>query len=373
MIIAAVKELKDGEKRVAAVPEVVKKLTSMGFSFRVEKDAGLAAGFSNEDYLSAGAEICNSAKETYKGADFIFKIWAPLPEENKYLSKGQTIIANFRTFSNRGQIEKLAALGLQCFALELLPRISRAQSMDILSSQSNLAGYKAVIEAVNHLNKAVPMMMTAAGTVAPAKILVLGAGVAGLQAIATAKRLGAQVFASDVRPQVKEQVESLGGRFLEVKTEESFETQGGYAKETSEDYKKKQSEAVAEQLKKTDIAITTALIPGRQAPRLISAEMIKEMPRGAVIVDMAADSGGNVEGSKNDALIEINGVTIIGNSNLAADIPYSASRLFAKNILNFITPMYEPEQKIIIFNYTDELIRDTCICKDGNLTGVVKW
>lgn len=373
MIIAAVKEIRAGEKRVAATPETVKKLVGMGFSFRIEKDAGLSAGFTNEDYLSAGAEICNSAKETYKGAELVFKIWAPLPEENKFLSAGQTIIANFNSYANRSQIEKLAALGLQCFALELLPRISRAQSMDILSSQSNLAGYKAVIEAVSRLNKAVPMMMTAAGTIAPAKVLVLGAGVAGLQAVATAKRLGAQVFASDVRPQVKEQVESLGGRFVEVKSDENFETVGGYAKETSEDYKKKQSEAVAEQLKKTDIAVTTALIPGKKAPRLITAAMLKEMPRGAVVVDMAAESGGNVEGSKNNETVEINGITIIGNSNLAAEIPYSASQLFAKNVFNFITPMYEAEQKTIIFNYTDELIHNTCICKDGNLTGVIKW
>lgn len=373
MILAAVRELKPGEKRVAATPEVVKKLVAMGFTFRIEKNAGLDAGFSNEDYLNAGGIICNSAKETYKEADIILKIWAPLPEENKLLKSGQTIIANFSSYTNRKQIEKLAALGLQCFALELMPRISRAQSMDILSSQSNLAGYKAVTEAVNHLNKAVPMMMTAAGTIAPAKILILGAGVAGLQAIATAKRLGAQVFASDVRPQVKEQVESLGGRFLEVKTDESFETAGGYAKETSAEYKKKQSEAVANQLKVTDIAITTALIPGKKAPLLITAEMIKNMPRGAVIVDLATEAGGNVEGSQNNAVIDINGVTIIGNSNLAAEIPYSASRLFANNIFNFLSPMYEAEQKTIIFNYTDELIHDTCICKDGNLTGVIKW
>lgn len=373
MIIAAVKEIKKGEKRVAATPDIVKKFIADGFTFHIEKNAGLTAGFTDEAYRSAGAEICNSAKEAYAKADIIFKINAPLPEEDKYFSAGQTIIANFQALISQERIEKLAKLGVECFALELMPRISRAQSMDILSSQSNLAGYKAVLEAVNNLNKAVPMMMTAAGTIAPAKVLVLGAGVAGLQAIATAKRLGAQVYASDVRPQVKEQVESLGGKFLEVKTDESFETTGGYAKETSEEYKRKQQEAVAEQLKKTDIAITTALIPGKKAPILITKKMIESMPIGSIIIDMATESGGNVEGSENEKTVEINGVKIIGNSNLASELPASASQLFARNIFNFVSPMINKEQKSIVFNYTDELINKTCICKDGQLTGVVKW
>lgn len=372
MIIAVLKEIKAKENRVAASPEIVSKLTAMGFNFHIEKNAGLKAGFSDEEYQKAGAEITSSPKATYEKADFVFKIWAPLPEEDKYLTKGMTIIANFQALSSKERIEKLAKLGVQCFALELLPRISRAQSMDILSSQSNLAGYKAVVDAVSALNKAVPMMMTAAGTIAPAKVLILGAGVAGLQAIATAKRLGAQVYASDVRPQVKEQVESLGGRFLEVKTDENFETTGGYAKETSDDYKKRQSQAVAEQLQKTDIAITTAQIPGRLAPRLITKEMISSMPKGSVIVDMATDSGGNVEGSKNDEIVEINGVKIIGNSNLASELPASASQLFAKNIFNFLAPMYNLSTKEIVFNFSDELIKETCICKDGQLTGVIK-
>lgn len=365
MIIAIPKEIKKGENRVAATPDTVKKMSEWGYTLHVEKDAGLAAGFSDEDYRAAGAEITSTPAHTYNNADIVCKIWAPQPEEDIYLEKGMTIIANFQALNQPQRIEKFAEFGLQCFALELLPRISRAQSMDILSSQSNLAGYKAVINAVGKLGKAVPMMMTAAGTITPAKVLILGAGVAGLQAIATAKRLGAQVFASDVRPQVKEQVESLGARFVEVKTEEHFETEGGYARETSDEYKKQQSIAVAEQLAKTDIAITTALIPGKPAPQLITKEMIAGMPKGAVIIDMAVETGGNVAGSEVDQEVEIDGVKIIGNSNLAAELPNSASLLFAKNIYNFLSPMYNPEQKKIIFNFEDELIDKTCICKDG--------
>lgn len=372
MIIAIPKELKSGETRVAATPDTIKKLKTMGFTTRVEKDAGLNSGFSNEVYINAGAEICPDANSTYKGANLILKIWAPIQEEDKFLTPNMTIIANFQALNNTQRIAEFASKQLTCFALELMPRISRAQSMDILSSQSNLAGYKAVLEAVSALDKAIPMMMTAAGTIAPAKVLILGAGVAGLQAIATAKRLGAQVFASDVRPQVKEQIESLGGKFVEVKSDENFETLGGYAKETSEAYKKAQQEAVAEQLKKTDIAITTALIPGRPAPKLITKAMIESMPQGSVIVDMATISGGNVEGSQDDKTVIINGVTIIGNSNLAAKIPNSASQLYAKNILNFLTPMYDQNDKNFVFNFADELIKGTCICKDGQLTGVVK-
>lgn len=372
MIIAVIKELTPGEKRVALTPEETAKLTALGLSVLIEKGAGSAAGFADEKYLASGAEIVPSAKDACKNADIILKIWAPLPEEDKLFKAGQTIIANFRALSNLKRIQKFAEMKLQCFALDLLPRISRAQSMDILSSQSNLAGYKAVLAAADYSTKAVPMMITAAGTVAPAKVLVLGAGVAGLQAIATAKRLGAQVWASDVRPQVKEQVESLGGRFLEIAAQESFETTGGYAKETSENYKQQQQKAIAEQLKKTDIVITTALIPGKAAPILITAEMLKNLPAGGIIIDMAAENGGNVEGTQNNKTIETNGITIIGNSNLAAEVPFSASRLFSGNIFNFIAPMYDAAQKNIIFNYADELINSTCICKDGNLTGVIK-
>ncbi len=372
MIIALPKEIRSGEKRVALTPEIITKITQWGFSVQVEKDAGTNAGFTDDDYKNSGAEIKNSAKETYKNADFIFKIWAPLPQEEKFIKEGCTIIANFQALNQPQRIKKFAELQTTCFALELMPRISRAQSMDILSSQSNLAGYEAVIEAVSMLDKAVPMMMTAAGTIAPAKVLILGAGVAGLQAIATAKRLGANVFASDVRPAVKEQVESLGGKFLEISDDENFETSNGYAKETSANYQKKQNKIIAEQLKKTDIVITTALIPGKPAPRLISAEMLKNMPQGGIVVDMAAESGGNVEGSVNGKTIDLNGIKIIGNSNLASNVANSASRLFAQNIYNFIRPMFNPEQKTFIFNNDDDLIKNTCICKNGQSTGVIK-
>lgn len=364
MIITCPKEITAHETRVAITPETAAKYIGWGYQVHIEKNAGKASGFKDADYQKVGAKIVDNA---YEGASIILKIWAPLQEEEKFLHAEQIIIANFQALSQKERIKAWAEKGLTCFALDLMPRISRAQSMDILSSQSNLAGYKAVIEAINQLGKAVPLMMTAAGTIAPAKVLILGAGVAGLQAIATAKRLGAMVFASDVRPQVKEQVESLGGKFLEVKTDEVFETSGGYAKETSEDYKQKQQQAVAEQLTKTDIAITTALIPGRPAPRLITKEMLAAMPEGSIVIDMAAASGGNVEGSIENETIEFCGTKIIGASNLAIGVPHSASALFAKNIYNFLSPMYKSEAKEIKFNFDDELINGTCICKNGQV------
>lgn len=365
MIIATLKETTPGEQRVAATPETVKKYTDLGFKVRVETNAGLAAGFDDESYLAAGAEIAKTPEQTVKSANIIIKIHAPLVSEDRLFSQGQTIIANFDALSQKERIKTIAALGVDAFALELLPRISRAQSMDILSSQSNLAGYKAVIEAFNLLPKAAPLLMTAAGTNAPARVLVLGAGVAGLQAIATAKRLGAVVYASDVRIAAKEQVESLGAKFVDVAADEDMETNGGYAKEASKDYLKRQKEAVAERLKQTDIAITTALIPGKPAPKLIDAKMLKQMPKGSVVVDMAANSGGNVEGSKKDSLIDIDGIRVLGNSNLASSIPYSASLLFAKNIFNFLSAQYDKEKKELKFNFDDDLVSQTCICRNG--------
>jgi len=367
MRIAVPKEIRAGETRVAVTPDIVRKYKYMGIDVNIQSGAGEASGYSDKDYVEAGADIKKTAEDTCKKAAAILKIWAPEATEESYIPKGTAVFANFQALNNRGRIETFAHLGLTCFAMELMPRISRAQSMDILSSQSNLAGYKAVIEAVSHLSSAIPMMMTAAGTVAPAKALILGAGVAGLQAIATAKRLGAVVYASDVRPQVKEQVESLGGKFLEVKSDESFETSGGYAKETSADYKQKQQEAVAEQLTKTNFAVTTALIPGLPAPRLITKAMLSGMPAGAVVIDMAASTGGNVEGSEDNKTVVINGVTVIGNSNLAASLPASASPLFAKNIFNFIETMYDKENKKLNYNFDDELIKGTCLCYNGKI------
>lgn len=367
MIIAIPLEITANETRVAGTPDVIRKYTEWGFKVQVQNNAGFKAGFSDQRYIEAGAEIKDSAMAVYQNADLILKIWSPLPEEDKLLQPGQTIIANFQALAHPARISDFAKMGGTCFALDLMPRISRAQSMDILSSQSNLAGYKAVINAVNLLPKAVPMMMTAAGTITPARVLVLGAGVAGLQAIATAKRMGAQVFASDVRPQVKEQVESLGAKFVEVKSEENLETEGGYAKETSEEYKKKQMLAVAEQMLKSDIVITTALIPGKPAPQLVTRCMVENMPQGSVIIDMASASGGNVEGSADNQTIDINGTTVIGNSNLAAGVPNSASLLFAKNIFNFLSPMYQKEHRHFIFNFEDELISKTCVAKNGEI------
>lgn len=368
MIISIPKEIRDNENRIASSPDVVKKLIDMGFEVKIEKDAGLNAGFSNEDFSNSGAKIIAKKEDLYKGANLILKIWAPQSEEEKYYEKNMIIIANFHNVYDKKAIESLAKKEVTCFALNLMPRISRAQSMDILSSQSNLAGYKAVIEAVAKLPKAVPMMMTAAGTIAPTRFLILGAGVAGLQAIATAKRLGGVVYAFDVRPAVKEQVQSLGGKFVEVKSDENLETNGGYAKEVSKDYQLRQAEAIKSQLEKTDIAITTALIPGRKSPVLITKDMLKVMPQNAIIIDMAAETGGNVEGTQNNATVEICGVKIVGDSNLAAKLPFSASSLYAKNLLNFISPMYKKETKTIEFNFDDETVSKTCICKDGKLT-----
>ena len=367
MIIAVLKETAPFETRVAATPDIVKKYKSLGLRVFVEKGAGEAAGFADSGYAEAGAEIKNSAAETCRDADVIIKIRAPLPSEDGLMHSGQILVANLEARNQPERLKTLAHIGLTGFALELMPRISRAQNMDILSSQSSLAGYRAVINAVGLLNRAVPMMMTAAGTIPAAKVLVLGAGVAGLQAIATAKRLGAQVFASDVRPAVKEQVESLGGKFLEIETDETFETAGGYAGETSEDYRRRQQEAVATQLAKSDIVVTTALIPGKPAPRLISAEMLKAMPSGGVVIDMAAAAGGNVEGSRDNAVIDINGVTVAGNSNLAAEIPHSASRLFAQNIYNFLTPWFKRENDTFAFDFEDEIINKTCVFKNGQI------
>ena len=347
MIISIPRERRNGETRVAAT-------------------------FPDETYRQAGAEIVADTAALWKGAGLILKIWAPQPEEDAYLFPGQTIVANFQALDNRERAAVFAARRTTCFALELIPRISRAQSMDILTSQSNLAGYKAVLKGVNMLDRALPMMMTAAGTVPPARVLILGAGVAGLQAIATAKRLGAQVYAADVRPSVKEQVESLGARFVDVENEENFEDNGGYAGETSAAYQKRQQKAVAEQLAKTDLAVTTALLPGKPAPRLISVEMLRNMPEGSVVVDMAAAAGGNVEGSQDNQTVRIGGVTVIGDSNLAAGVPASASTLFARNVFNFLNAMYNPETQNITFDFADELVAKTCICKDGQLTGALK-
>ena len=366
MIISIPRERFDGETRVAATPETIRQYISWGFDVQIEQDAGLRADFSDSAYQTAGAKIISDTSTLWKTADVILKIWAPLEEEERFITSKQIIIANFQ---NKKDINTITNQSATCFALNKIPRISRAQNMDILSSQNNLSGYRAVIEAVNLLPQVVPLMMTAAGTVPPIKFLVLGAGVAGLQAIATAKRLGGQVYASDVRAQAKEQVESLGGKFLQVVDDTNFEAADGYAKETSEAYQEKQRQLLSDQLQKTDVVITTALIPNKPAPRLISAEMLSNMKEGSIIIDMAAAEGGNVEGSQNNQTKKINGITLLGNSNLAAKVSNTASTLYARNILNFLKTAYNPDTKNLAFDFSDEIIAKTCICKDGKLQG----
>lgn len=368
MIIAVPTETSPGETRVAATPDTVKKYFSRGLRIRVQSGAGLASGFADEAYRSAGAEIMQTAAETINDAAVVIKIKSPLPEEISLFRNGQILIGDMEALSHPAHIKELSEKGLTCLALDLLPRISRTQNMDILSSQSSLSGYRAVIEAMARLSRAVPLMMTAAGTVTPARVLVLGAGVAGLQAIATAKRMGAVVTASDVRPTVKEQVESLGGRFLEIQSNEQFESTGGYAGKTSATYRKLQQTAISRILPQTDILITTALIPGKPAPRLVTRQMIEQLPAGAVIVDMAAATGGNVEGSQNKQTLKTErNVVIIGNSDLAAKIPFTASSLFANNIYNFLDAYYQSEKKKFEFNDDDEIIRAVCAARNGNL------
>lgn len=363
MIIAALKERTPGETRVAITPETAQKYLDLGQDVIIEQGAGLAAGFHDNEYRNAGATIIKTATDTVKQADLLLKIWAPLPSEIKLLKPGQVIIANFQSFSVSSQIDKIAQTGVTGFALERIPRISRTQSMDILSSQSNLAGYRAVIEAFALLPKAAPLLMTAAGTVAPAKVLVLGAGVAGLQAIATAKRLGAMVFASDSRPAVQEQVESLGGRFIAIDADNNIEDRNGYAKTASAGYLRRQKSAITALLPQIDIIITTALVPGKPAPRLIDAAMLSKLPFHAVIIDMAAASGGNVTGSQDGIIKTLKGITIYGNSNLAALLPFSASRLFAQNIYNFLAAQYHDQT--FNFDFSDDIIKQVCIIKSG--------
>ena len=365
MIISAIRETTPNETRVAITPETVKKYISLGFSVHIEQNAGLSSGFTDSSYKNCGAKIFSSPQETIKNANIILKINAPTPAEITIFSANQTIIADFHNFDFSKYFSKLCASQTTCFALNLLPRISRAQNMDILSSQNNLAGYRAVIEAFMLLPKAAPLMMTAAGTVPPAKVLILGTGVAGLQAIATAKRLGAIVYASDIRETTKEQVASLGGKFVEIPTTENFESKQGYAIQASSQYTNNQKQALQKILPQIDIIIATALVPQQKAPIIIDKQMLKMLPPNSVIIDMAASSGGNIEGTQNNKLITKNNIKILGNSNLAASIPHTASNLFAQNLFNFIKSQYNTEKSTLKFDFSDELISKTCICKNG--------
>ena len=370
MNIAILRERRPGETRVAASPDVIKKLLGLGFKVTVETGAGGGASFTDKAFEDAGAVVAKDAESALKTADVVFKVQAPDAAEIGLMKKGAILIAHLNALSNPKEAEAYAKAGLTAFAMELMPRISRAQSMDVLSSQSNLAGYKAVIEAASEFGRAFPMMMTAAGTVAPAKVFVMGVGVAGLQAIATAKRLGAVVTATDVRPATKEQVASLGGKFLEVdpELEKDAQTAGGYAKDMPEEYKKKQAAKVREHIKTQDIVITTALIPGRPAPVLITEDMVADMKPGSVIVDLAAEAGGNCVLTKaGQVSITKNGIKIVGHANLAGQLAQDASALFAKNILNFITPMMNKETKELAIDWDDELVKGTLVARDGKV------
>ena len=378
MQIGIIKERRLDEMRVAATPDTIRKFIAMGLQVNIEKGAGITASITDQEYEEAGANLLENAPKVLENADIVLKVGKPIgpkdedaskPDEVKLLKSGSILVSLMEPYKDRDLIDLIAKQNVTCFALELIPRITRAQTMDVLSSQSNLAGYKAVIEASTAYGKAFPMMMTAAGTVPPAKCLVMGAGVAGLQAIATARRLGAVVSASDVRPAAKENVESLGAKFIAVEDEEfkEAETSGGYAKEMSDDYKKKQAELIAATVAKQDIIICTALIPGKPAPVLITPEMVDTMKPGSVIVDLAVEQGGNCPLSEPNKLVDRNGVQIIGCTNLASRVAIDASALFAKNLLNFVTPLINSSENKIEINMQDEIIAGSMITKDGKI------
>ena len=361
MKIVSLSENLSIEKRIAITPEIAKKYNSLGFEVFISKDYGLHLGFDNEQYKSQGANIIQDEKDILTNSDIILQLGLPSDDNLSLLKENQNLIGVLNPFLNKEKLEKLSKRKINNFSLELLPRITRAQSMDILSSQANLAGYKAVIESFANFEKAIPMMMTAAGTVPAAKVLVVGAGVAGLQAIATAKRMGAIVFATDVRMASKEQVESLGGKFLTVEGSENLETEGGYAKEASEEFKKKQEDLLSETLKKIDIVICTALIPGKKAPIILKENMIKNMQKGSVIYDLAAIQGGNTAYTEVDKIVFKGGVKIMGEMNILNKLPISASTLYAKNLFNFVSNLLDKKTGKININLEDEIIEKTLI------------
>src|SRR6185436_6393955 len=368
MIIAIPKERRAGEARVAATPETVKKLKGLGVDVVVESGAGEGAHYADPDYQAAGATIAANGT-ALKNADIALKVRGPEAEEIGQLKRGAILVSLLAPATERETISKLADAGIDAFAMEYLPRISRAQAMDVLSSQANLAGYKAVIDAAAEFGRAMPMMMTAAGTIAPARVLVMGVGVAGLQAIATARRLGAIVSATDVRPATKEQVESLGGTFVAVMDEEfkNAQTAAGYAKEMSKEYQAKQAALIAETIKKQDIVITTALIPGRKAPVLVSEEMVKTMKPGSIIVDLAAEQGGNCPLTKANEVITVHGVTIMGHTNLPGHLAVDASNLYARNLFNFVSLIVDKKTGEAKLNWDDEIIKGSGVTRDGKI------
>ena len=361
MIVGSIKEDINLEKRVSITPESAKNIIALGLSVNLEKNYAIHLGIEDKQYEKNGVKFYNSSKEIINNSSLILKVNCPSDEEFKTLKEKTILIGIFNPSKNQDKLKELLKKNINVFSLELLPRISRAQSMDVLSSQSNLAGYRSVIESIYEFEKAVPMMMTAAGTVPAAKVLVVGAGVAGLQAIATAKRLGAIVSATDVRAASKEQVESLGGKFLMVEQEENLETEGGYAKEASEEFKKKQADLLKEAMIKNDVVICTALIPGKPAPRILNEELVKLMRPGSVIYDLAAEQGGNAAYSEVDKINIVNGIKIIGIKNLMNKLPSTASSLYAKNLFSFVRNLYSNEKKEFNINLEDEIISKTLI------------
>ncbi len=361
MRIGSILENQDIERRISITPEISKKYAALGFEVILPENYGAHLGVTDKEYIDEGVKIFKDENEILNIADIIVQLGLMSDEKNSFIKENQTLIGVLNPYNNKEKLDNLKKKNINIFSLELLPRITRAQSMDILSSQANLAGYKAVIESFANFEKAIPMMMTAAGTIPAARVLVVGAGVAGLQAIATAKRMGAIVFATDVRMASKEQVESLGGKFLTVEDSENLETEGGYAKETSDEFKKKQEDLLNETLKKIDIVICTALIPGKKAPVIIRENMINNMQAGSVIYDLAAVQGGNTAFTEVDKVIDKEGVKIMGERNILNKLPISASSLYAKNVFNFVTNLLDKENNKININLEDEIIEKTLI------------
>ncbi|MDB5485391.1 MAG: pntA [Tardiphaga sp.] len=364
MKIAVAKEIDASEPRVAVSPDTIKKFKALGVEVAIEPGAGIKSGMLDADYEAAGATI---SADALKDADIVIKVKRPDASELANYKRGALVIAIMDPYGNEVALKAMADAGVSSFAMELMPRITRAQVMDVLSSQANLAGYRAVIEAAESFGRAFPMMMTAAGTIPAAKVFVMGVGVAGLQAIATARRLGAVVTATDVRPATKEQVESLGAKFLAVEDEEfkNAQTAGGYAKEMSAAYQAKQAALTAEHIKKQDIIITTALIPGRPAPKLVTADMVNSMKAGSVLIDLAVERGGNVEGARPGEIVVINGVKIVGYTNVAGRVAASASSLYARNLFSFIETLIDKSTKALAVNWDDDLVKATALTRDG--------
>jgi len=364
MKIAVAAEADSSEPRVAAPPETVKKMIGLGAEVAVQPGAGVKSGILDADYTAAGAAV---SADALSGADVVLTVRRPGPGALAGVNKGALVISIMDPYGNEAALKALADAGVTAFAMELMPRITRAQSMDVLSSQANLAGYRAVIDASAEYGRAFPMMMTAAGTVPAARVFIMGVGVAGLQAIATARRLGAVVTATDVRPATKEQVESLGAKFLAVEDEEfkNAQTAGGYAKEMSKEYQAKQAALVAEHIKKQDVVITTALIPGRPAPKLVSRDMVASMKPGSVLVDLAVERGGNVEGAEAGKVAVVNGVKIVGFTNVAGRLAASASALYSKNLLTFLDILIDKKDKKLAVNWDDEIVKATALTRDG--------